>query len=43
MGSIFDILGPVMVGPSSSHIAGTARVGYTARQRFGESVKKAEV
>ena len=43
MGSIFDILGPVMVGPSSSHIAGAARVGYTARQLFGESVKKAEV
>ena len=43
MGSIFDILGPVMVGPSSSHTAGAARVGYTARQLFGESVKKAEV
>ena len=43
MGSIFDILGPVMVGPSSSHTAGAARIGYTARQLFGESVKKAEV
>ena len=35
MGSIFDILGPVMVGPSSSHTAGAARIGYTARQLFG--------
>lgn len=43
MGSIFDILGPVMVGPSSSHTAGAPRIGYTARQLFGESVKKAEV
>ena len=43
MGSIFDILGPVMVGPSSSHTAGATRVGYTGRQLFGESVKKAEV
>ena len=43
MGSIFDILGPVMVGPSSSHTAGAARIGYTARQLFGESVKKVEV
>ena len=43
MGSIFDILGPVMVGPSSSHTAGAARIGYTARQLFGEPVKKAEV
>ena len=38
MGSIFDILGPVMVGPSSSHTAGAARIGYTARQLFGEPV-----
>ena len=43
MGSIFDILGPVMVGPSSSHTAGAARIGYTARQLFGEPVTKAEV
>lgn len=27
MGNIFDILGPVMVGPSSSHTAGAARIG----------------
>ena len=26
--NIFDILGPVMVGPSSSHTAGAARIGY---------------
>lgn len=43
MGSIFDILGPVMVGLSSSHTAGAARIGYTARQLFDEPVKKAEV
>ena len=43
MGSIFDILGPVMVGPSSSHTAGAARIGYTARQLFGEPVKKASM
>ena len=39
MGSIFDILGPVMVGPSSAHTAGAARIGYTARQLFDEPVK----
>lgn len=43
MSSIFDILGPIMVGPSSSHTAGAVRIGYTARQLFGEPVKKAEV
>ena len=42
MSSIFDILGPVMVGPSSSHTAGAVRIGYTARQLFGEPVKKAD-
>ena len=26
--SIFDIIGPVMVGPSSSHTAGAVRIGY---------------
>jgi L-serine dehydratase len=29
--SAFDILGPVMVGPSSSHTAGAARLGRAAR------------
>ena len=28
---IFDIIGPIMVGPSSSHTAGAARIGQTAR------------
>ena len=34
--NIFDILGPVMVGPSSSHTAGAVRIGYTARTLLGE-------
>lgn len=29
--NIFDILGPVMVGPSSSHTAGAVRIGYVAK------------
>ena len=29
--SVFDILGPVMIGPSSSHTAGAARLGKVAR------------
>ena len=32
---IFDILGPVMVGPSSSHTAGAARIGAMARTLLG--------
>ncbi len=29
--SVFDIIGPVMVGPSSSHTAGAARIGKVVR------------
>lgn len=33
--SSFDILGPVMIGPSSSHTAGAARIGSVARKIYG--------
>ena len=33
---IFDILGPVMIGPSSSHTAGAARIGALARALLGQ-------
>jgi L-serine dehydratase len=33
--SLFDILGPVMVGPSSSHTAGACRLGLMARSIVG--------
>ena len=33
--SVFDIIGPVMVGPSSSHTAGAVRVGLFTRYIFG--------
>ena len=35
--SVFDIIGPVMVGPSSSHTAGAARIGKVVRDIFGET------
>lgn len=34
--NLFDILGPVMVGPSSSHTAGAARMGLMARRLLGD-------
>jgi len=34
--SILDVMGPVMVGPSSSHTAGTARLGRVAREILAE-------
>lgn len=41
--NLFDILGPVMVGPSSSHTAGAVKIGYVSRKLLGERVKKAEI
>lgn len=34
--SLFDIVGPVMIGPSSSHTAGAVRLGLLARAVFGD-------
>lgn len=38
--SIFDIAGPVMVGPSSSHTAGACKIGQFARALFHHTPKK---
>ena len=41
--NIFDIVGPIMVGPSSSHTAGAVRIGYITRRLLGEPVIRAEI
>ncbi|GAF19622.1 LOW QUALITY PROTEIN: L-serine dehydratase, beta subunit [Bacillus sp. JCM 19046] len=41
--TVFDIIGPVMIGPSSSHTAGAARIGKVARTLFGEVPDKADL
>ena len=38
---LFDIIGPVMIGPSSSHTAGAARIGFAARELLGDEVARA--
>lgn len=38
----FDILGPIMIGPSSSHTAGAARLAKVAGTISGNSIKKVE-
>lgn len=38
--SVFDIIGPRMIGPSSSHTAGAARLGKVARRISGNDVAK---
>ncbi|MCL1997893.1 MAG: L-serine ammonia-lyase, iron-sulfur-dependent subunit beta [Turicibacter sp.] len=40
---IFDILGPVMIGPSSSHTAGVVRIGNVARRILGATPEKAHI
>ena len=35
--SIFDVIGHIMVGPSSSHTAGACRIGYVAQLIFGKT------
>lgn len=41
--NIFDVVGPVMVGPSSSHTAGAVRIGNVSRKLLGEAVKNADI
>lgn len=40
--NVFDIIGPVMIGPSSSHTAGAVRIGRVARQIGENDVKKVD-
>lgn len=41
--SVFDVIGPVMIGPSSSHTAGAARIGRVARDLFGKQPTWAKI
>ena len=41
--NVFDMMGPVMVGPSSSHTAGAARIGNMGRTLLGEEVARADI
>ena len=43
MHGVFDIVGPIMIGPSSSHTAGAVRLGLMARKILGEKVLKAGI
>lgn len=41
--NVFSIIGPAMVGPSSSHTAGAVRIGRVARQLLGTTPLKAQI
>lgn len=38
--SVFDIIGPIMIGPSSSHTAGAVAIGQAGNKLFGGIPKK---
>lgn len=41
--NVFDIIGPIMIGPSSSHTAGAARIGKISRDILGERPVRADI
>ncbi|MCL2618734.1 MAG: L-serine ammonia-lyase, iron-sulfur-dependent subunit beta [Defluviitaleaceae bacterium] len=41
--NIFDIIGPIMVGPSSSHTAGALQIGFIARLALKQTPAKAVI
>ena len=41
--SVFDIIGPIMVGPSSSHTAGAVRIGLFTRYIFGRQPEDVKI
>jgi L-serine dehydratase len=41
--SVFDMIGPVMIGPSSSHTAGVVRIARTALKLLGGVPEEAEI
>ena len=41
--NVFDIIGPIMIGPSSSHTAGAVRLGRVAAALLGEAAQTAQI
>jgi L-serine dehydratase len=41
--SVFDMIGPIMIGPSSSHTAGVVRIARAALKLFGDVPQEAEI
>ena len=41
--NVFNIMGPIMIGPSSSHTAGAVRIGYIAGMLIKGTIKTADI
>ena len=40
---ILDVIGPIMIGPSSSHTAGAAKIGFLVRLIYGKPIQNVEI
>ena len=40
--SVFDVIGPNMVGPSSSHTAGACAIAHLAQKMLGGTLREVE-
>ena len=40
--SLFDVISPIMIGPSSSHTAGALRLGFFAKNIYAKEIRKVE-
>ena len=40
--TLFDVISPIMIGPSSSHTAGAIRLGLMARNIYSKPIKKVQ-
>jgi L-serine dehydratase len=41
--AIFDVMGPIMIRPSSLHTAGAAKIGYLAQRVYGKPVRRVRI
>lgn len=41
--NVFEIIGPIMIGPSSSHTAGAVKIGFISRQLMREEIQSADI
>ncbi|MFX1590508.1 MAG: serine dehydratase beta chain, partial [Promethearchaeota archaeon] len=41
--SIFDVIGHIMVGPSSSHTAGACQIAYVSQLLYGKKFEKVKI
>ncbi len=41
--NIFDVVGPIMIGPSSSHTAGVVKIGNICKKILGHTPKNVEI